>query len=145
MRSIRSVVLALAVGIVAAPKPAEAATIRLGLGADYWFEQSGVFDFTLAVTERLGRHVSIGGRFGMALVTSPSTAAIPLDLVLRGNVQHFYIEGLAGPWILFDRGDALHGHFAMGFGVQRGAISAGVEVGYLDPNAIIGFRLAFAL
>ncbi len=143
MRSIRSLLLALALVVAVAPKPAEAVILRLGLGADYWFEQSGVFDFTLTVAAPITHHVSVGGRFGMALVTSPSTAAIPLDLVLRGVIRHFYLEGMGGPWILF-KGDALHGHFAMGFGLQRGGISAGVEVGYLDPNAIIGFRLAFA-
>jgi hypothetical protein len=144
MRMVRSVALALALGAAAAPGAAEAATYRLGLGANYWFEESGVFDFTLGISTRIARRLSVGGRFGAAIVTEPSTAAIPLDIVLRGDLGRVYIEALGGPWVLF-KGDALRGHFAGGFGVRSGGISAGVEVGYLDPNAIIGFNLAFAI
>jgi len=42
--------LALALSAIVAPNPAEAATYRLGLGANYWFEKSGIFDATLAIT-----------------------------------------------------------------------------------------------
>jgi hypothetical protein len=144
MRMVRPLVLALAIGAAAAPGPAEAAAYRLGLGASYWFEESGVFDFTLGVSTRVARHLSVGGRFGAAIITAPSTAAIPLDVVLRADLSRAYLEVLGGPWILF-KGDALRGHFAMGFGLRSRGISAGVEVGYLDPNAMLGFKLAFAL
>jgi hypothetical protein len=144
MRMVRPLVLALALGAAAAPRTAEAATYRLGLGANYWFEESGVFDFTLGISTRVARRLSVGGRLGAAIVTEPSTAAIPLDVVLRGEFPRVYLEALGGPWILF-KGDAVRGHFAMGLGVRSRGISAGVEVGYLDPNAIIGFKLAFVL
>ncbi len=144
MRLTRSLALAFAVLALAAPAVARAETVRLGLGASYWFEQSGIFDLTLGLSTRVARHVSVGGRFGAALVTSPSTAAIPLDLVLRGDFRRVYVEGLAGPWIFF-KGDAVRAHVAGGLGLRARNISAGIEVGYLDPNAILGLRLAFAL
>ncbi len=144
MRSLRSLALALAVGVIATPKSAKAETYRLGLGADYWFEQSGVFDFTLGISTHVARHLSVGGRFGAALVTSPSTVAIPLDLELRGDFSRIYVEGLAGPWILF-QGDAIRAHVAAGLGVRARGVSVGLEVGYLDPNGILGLRVAFAL
>ncbi len=144
MRLVRSLVLALTVGLVLAPKPAEATSLRLGLGADYWFEQSGLFELTLGVYQPVVRHFSIGGRFGAALVTSPSTAALPIDLVLRFDASRFYLEGVVGPWILFT-GSAFRAHAGAGFGLQTRHVSVGLEVAYLDPNGIIGLRVAFPL
>jgi len=144
MRPSRSFLLALALSAVVAPSSAHAATYRLGLGANYWFEKSGIFDATLAITTTVAPRLSIGGRFGAALVTSPSTAALPLDLVVRGTFRRVYVEGIAGPWIFFE-GDALRAHAGMGIGLRAGNVSAGVELAYLDPNAILGFKVAFAL
>jgi hypothetical protein len=145
MRCAKLLVLALTIATVALPKPARAAHYDLGLGANYWFDaQSGLFDLTLRVSTRLARRLSVGGRFGAALVTSPSTAAIPLDITLRGNLSRAYVEALAGPWIFFE-GDAVRGHVAGGFGLQTRDVSAGIEVGYLSPHAILGFKLAFPL
>jgi len=144
MRLASSFVLALALSAIVAPNPAEASTYRLGLGANYWFEKSGIFDATLAITTPVARRLSIGGRFGAALVTSPSTAALPLDLVLRGSFRRVYVEGVAGPWIFFE-GDALRAHAGLGIGLRARNVSAGIEVAYLHPNAILGFKVAFAL
>jgi hypothetical protein len=144
MRFVRSFVLALAFVAVLAPGPAAAAAYRLGLGANYWFAKSGIFDLTLAVTTPVARSVSVGARLGAALVTSPSTAALPLDLVLRGAFRRAYVEGVAGPWIFFE-GDAVRAHAGMGFGLRARDISAGIEIAYLDPDAILGFKLSFAL
>ena len=144
MRPARSFVLALALSAVVAPRSADAATFRLGLGANYWFEKSGIFDATLAITTAVAPRLSIGARFGGALVTSPSTAALPLDLVVRGSFRRVYVEGVAGPWVFFE-GDALRAHAGVGIGLRAGTVSAGVELAYLDPNAILGFKVAFAL
>jgi hypothetical protein len=144
MRLVRSVVLALAVVAVIAPRPAEAAAYRLGVGANYWFEKSGIFDLTLAITAPVARRLSVGGRFGAALVTSPSTAALPLDLVLRGTFRRVYVEGVAGPWIFFE-GDAVRAHVGLGIGLRARNISAGIELAYLDPNAILGLKVSFPL
>jgi len=144
MRLASSFVFALALSAIVAPNPAEAATYRLGLGANYWFEKSGIFDATLAITTAVAPRLSIGARLGGALVTSPSTAALPLDLVVRGSFRRVYVEGVAGPWVFFE-GDALRAHAGVGIGLRAGTVSAGVELAYLDPNAILGFKVAFAL
>jgi hypothetical protein len=144
MRLIRSLALALVLAGALAPRAAEAATFRLGLGADYWMTESGVFDLTLEIEARVARHLGVGGRFGVALVTSPSTVAIPLDLVIAGEFSRFYIEGLAGPWIVFE-GSAVRAHVALGFGLRTSSLSVGIEAGWLDPMGIVGLRLAFPL
>ncbi len=134
----------LAVGLVLAPSSSEAANIRLGLGADYWLTQSGAFQFTLGVDTHLAGPLFLGGRFGAMLATSPNTLGVPIDLVLHANLtRRFYIEGLAGPWILFE-GDTFRAHAAFGFGLQSGALSFGVEVGYLTPKPTIGLRLGYS-
>lgn len=133
----------LAVGVVLAPSSSEAANIRLGLGADYWFEKTATFQFTLGVDTHLAGPFSIGGRFGAMLATSPSTLGIPLDLALHANLtRHLYLEGLVGPWILF-KGDTFRAHAAFGFGLERGALSFGFEVGYLTPEPTMGLRLGY--
>ena len=57
--------------------------------------------------------------------------------------RRVYVEGLVGPWILLDRGDALRGHAAFGFGLLGRSMTLGLEVGYLDPSAMLGLRLGF--
>jgi hypothetical protein len=129
---------------VLVPTSSEAATnIRLGLGADYWLEKTATFQFTLGVDTPLAGPLTIGGRFGALLVTAPNTLGIPLDLVLHANLNRdVYIEGLVGPWILF-QGDTFRAHGAFGFGLQGRALSFGVEVGYLSPKPTVGLRLGY--
>ncbi len=144
MRLIRSLALVVALAGVFAPRAADAASLQLGLGADYWMTESGVFDLTLGIHAHVARHIGVGGRFGVALVTSPSTVAIPLDLVLSAEFSRFYVEGLAGPWIVFE-GQAVRGHAALGFGLRTRSLQVGIEAGWLDPKGIVGLRLAFPL
>ena len=120
------------------------ATIRFGLGADYWVDHSAEFDLTLAALARLTHDLSAGVRFGALLATDPTTAGIPLDLQLRATLSRLYLELSVGPWILFtDR--PVRAHVAFGFGLEAHPISFGIEVGYLDPNALLGLRLSFRL
>jgi len=121
------------------------ASIRFGLGADYWVDRSAEFNLTLAALASLTRDVSAGVRFGALLATDPTTAGIPLNLQLRALISHrLYLELSVGPWILFtDR--PVRAHVAFGFGLEARPISFGIEVGYLDPNALLGLRLSFRL
>lgn len=134
----------LTVGLFLAPTPSHAANIRLGLGADYWFVKSATFQFTLGVETHLAGPLFLGGRFGAMLVSSPNTLGVPIDLVLHAKLtRQFYIEGLAGPWILFE-GDTIRAHGAFGFGLQSGKLTFGVEVGYITPKPSIGLRLGYS-
>ncbi len=120
------------------------ASVRLGFGADYWIDRAGEFNFTLGALGTLTRGVSAGVRFGALLVTQPATAGIPLDLQLRVAVSRLYLEGSAGPWILFtDR--PVRAHAAFGFGLQTGIVSFGIELGWLDPAALLGARLGLRI
>ena len=134
-----------AVGLFLAPTTSEAAAIRLGLGADYWVDESAAFNFTLGVEGRIVGALSVGARFGAVLITDGNDLGIPLDVYLRANIANnrVYIEGLVGPWIVFGRGDEFRAHAAFGFGLQGKAASIGLEVGYLDPNPIIGLKLGY--
>jgi hypothetical protein len=124
-----------------APSPA-LALLRAGFGADYWFNRGGEFNFTLAAHASLTRAVSAGARFGVLVATDPATAGIPLDLQLRAKIPHerLYFEFSAGPWILFVD-SPVRAHVGFGFGLDAGVISFGLEVGWLDPNALMGLRL----
>lgn len=145
MRPIRLIAIALCMGAVFAPQAAEATSYRLALGANYWFEETAIFDATLAITTRVAPRLSVGGRFGGGIATSPSTFLMPIDLVLRGDLPRFYVEGMAGPWLFFE-GEALRAHAAFGMGIRAArGLTVGFELGYLDPNGILGFKLAFQL
>ncbi|RKH03379.1 hypothetical protein D7X74_36350 [Corallococcus sp. CA047B] len=134
----------LALGFLLVPARSEAAAgVRLGVGADYWVDTSAAFNFTLGVEGHVAGPIFVGARFGAVLVTDGNVIGVPLDISLRANVgRTVYIEGLVGPWIFF-KGDAFKAHAAFGFGLQGKAASIGVEVGYLDPNPIIGLRLGY--
>lgn len=133
-----------AVGLFFAPTTSEAANVRVGLGANYWIDQSATFDFTLGVEGHVAGPVFAGARFGAMLVTDGNDIGIPLDVYLRANIaRSVYIEGLVGPWLVFDRGDALRAHGAFGFGLQGRSASIGIEVGYLDPDPIIGLKFGY--
>ena len=138
--------LALALALLLAPRASEAANVRLGLGADAWFDGGGgLFSLLVGVDTRLAGPLSIGGRFGATLATGVDDVAVPLDLVLRLNFRQAYVEALAGPHIFFDSNDHLHGHAAFGFGLTNGPLSFGIEVGYLEPEPVIGLRLGYRI
>ena len=144
MRFIRVVVLA--VTVLLAPKAAQAVSLQLGAGAHGWIHQSAVFDLNLGVYTHLARRLSLGGRFGVALATSePTAVGLPLDLVLRGEFSRFYIEGLVGPWIWFVDYRPVRAHAGVGFGLRTRVVSVGLEAAYLDPDGIIGIRVAIPL
>ncbi|HYH98455.1 hypothetical protein [Hyalangium sp.] len=134
----------LAVGLLLVPVSSQAANIRLGLGADYWFDEGAAFQFNLGVETHLAGPLHLGGRFGIAFLTEPSTLGIPIDLVLRFDLtRRFYLEGLVGPWIVIDSGETLRAHAAFGFGIRSGALTFGLEVGYASPEPILGVRLGY--
>ena len=141
---------AILIGVLCCGAPAVArADVRLGLGADYWAEsRNGFLSLTLGVDGPIARYLHVGGRFG-ALVTGgyPNTFGAPIDLFLRAHLAggRVYLEGLVGPWLLFDpyRLDlAFHGGF--GFGLRSGGLVFGLEVGWVkEPHA--GLRLGFQI
>jgi hypothetical protein len=134
-----ALVLALA---LADARPAEATTLRLGLEGSYWFVHEGVFNIDFAVTVPIASFLSVGGRFGGALVTGRPLIAVPLDLLLHIPLQRVYLEVAGGPWIFFE-GDTIRAHVTFGFGLTTGPFSFGVEAGYLDPRGIIGGRFGY--
>jgi hypothetical protein len=97
------------------------------------------------VESRLARHLSLGGRFGALLATGPTRLGVPLDLRLRARLGRVYLDGLVGPWLVFDDGDVLRFHAGVGFGLLTRSFSFGLEVGWLDPTPMIGVRLAFPI
>lgn len=125
----------------------EESPVKLGLGADWWMNNTAEFNLTLTLFGRLSRHVRIGGRFGALLTTTPNDFGIPLDFDLHLTFprSRLYIDGLVGPWILPGQDQPIRVHAAFGFGVLASGISFGLEVGWLNPNAILGLRVAFAL
>jgi hypothetical protein len=147
--------LALALALLLVPRASEArgrrssgggTNVRLGLGADAWFEDhGGLFSLLVGVDTHLAGPLSVGGRFGVALATGPDDVAVPLDLVLRLNFRNAYVEAMGGPHIFFDSDEHVRGHGAFGFGLQNGALSFGIEAGYLDPAPVLGLRLAYRL
>jgi hypothetical protein len=142
----RSIVLSIvfALGLViAAPKPAEAVTLRLGLAANYWFVHEGVFNVDISVTAPVASFLSVGGRFGGALVTGTPTFGVPIDLLIHIPIERLYIEVMGGPWIFFDYYQTILAHVAFGFGIGSGPITFGLEAGYLDPRTIVGARFGY--
>ena len=144
MRQIHTFLAVLAAVVALAWARPAAASVAFGLGADYLVDPSqGEFQLTLAADTPLVRHVSVGARFGAMLVSGPSRFGVPLDARLRIRMQRVYLEGLIGPWIVFKDDPAVRFHGAIGFGVVSRGVQLGLEVGYLDPSAMIGLRLAF--
>jgi hypothetical protein len=134
----------LASSIALAPKPAEAGA-RLGLGAHYWLVKAGVFDLDLTLDTMVASSIAVGGRFGFLFTSSPTDLGVPIDLLMRFYITSpIFLEVMGGPWIFFDSGP-LRAHFAVALGIQTGSIAFGPEVGYLEPRAIIGMKLAFRL
>lgn len=131
--------------VLFAPALAHAA-VRIGLNGDYWVNRSALFGVSLTAEGAVTRHLSVGGRFGALAATSPNTFGVPIDVSIRANLDRgrIYVEGLAGPWILFAN-DPIRAHVAFGFGIAGRGIQLGLEVGYLSPSPMAGLRLAFAL
>lgn len=142
-RLVRAAPLALGLALWAGPA---AASTELGLGADYWVApEGGGFQLTLALDTHLAKALTIGGRFGALILTSPNEFGVPVDLRLRVRLQRFYIDGLVGPWFLFDEPDPVRAHVAFGFGLLASGFTFGLEVGWLDPSTLLGLRIAFRL
>lgn len=145
MRLHRFLLATAALGAVAFARPAAAGT-ALGLGADYLADpQTGAFQLTLVVEKPVTRWLAVGGRFGALIATEPTRFGVPLDVRLRARLGSVYLDGLVGPWVIFDDADALRLHAGIGFGLLTHSMSIGIEVGYLDPTSMIGLRLAFPL
>jgi hypothetical protein len=139
---IRPLAAALLLAALGAAGPAAAAT-SLGLGADVWLDPGvGAFQLTLAGDTPLARHVTLGGRVGLLLHTEPTRFGVPLDLRLRLRFDRVYLDGLVGPWLLVDEGDAVRFHGGIGFGLQGHGYTFGLEVGWLDRRSMLGVRLA---
>jgi hypothetical protein len=138
--------LAAVLAAALAPAARAASPLSLRLGGDYLLDGGpGIFSFQLGLEHPLGRVVSVGGRFGALLTTSPTTGGVPLDVFLRFRAGRAYFEGLGGPWILF-QGDTLRGHAAVGFGLLTRDFELGGEIGFLSPDRTqLGIRLGFHL
>jgi hypothetical protein len=149
MSSPRTLVLvAAAAGALLWAVPATAAnpSIELGLGADWMVSpEDGAFQLTLAGDQRINQHLSWGGRVGLLVLTDPTRLGVPIDVRLRGHFGRIYVEGLVGPWLVFNDSDTLRFHGAVGFGLVTRHVNVGLEVGFLDPTSMVGLRLAFPL
>jgi len=145
MRSFHGLSAAAALAVALAASPSRAG-VKLELGADYGWAYGGMFELMLGVNGAIARHVSVGGRFG-GFITSSATLGAPIDLELRATVGggRVYLGGLIGPWLAFDAGFPIRFHSAFEFGLNAGALSLGLELGYLHPSAIAGLRLAFRI
>ncbi|MGQ0504270.1 MAG: hypothetical protein ACT4TC_03045 [Myxococcaceae bacterium] len=136
--------LPLAVLLFALPATAE---VRIGIGGDYVFNRTGMFELLLAVDTKVARPLAIGGRVGVLILTDPGTLGIPIDFDLRFLLANnrVYLEALGGPWILFEN-YPVKGHVAFGFGLNARAVSFGIEAGYLTSRGPhLGLRLALRI
>jgi hypothetical protein len=130
----------------AGPAAAAGPSLELGLGADWLVTpQDGAFQVTLAGDNRVSPHLSWGGRVGLLVLTDPGRVGVPIDVRLRGHFGQGYVEGLAGPWLVFHDTDPLRFHAGIGFGLATRHLSVGLEVAYLNPTSTVGLRLAFPL
>jgi hypothetical protein len=130
------------VALLGAARPAQA-SVNLGLGADWIEGDSNDFNLTLGADTPLARHLSLGGRAGVAFFDDAHHVGIPIDLKLKLHVQRIYFEGLVGPWLIIH--DRFHLHGAFGFGIEVGSLTFGLEVGALSRATMVGLRLTFRL
>lgn len=129
-----------------AARPARAAETELGVGAD-WLVDDNATDVmaTVALGTRVAPRVSLGVRFGAALVGDPMRLAIPVDARVRVRLIRAYVEGLAGAWFLTNEDKHVRLHLAAGAGFRVvPKVSLGLELGWLDPSAMVGARMAVA-
>lgn len=122
-----------------------AASVNLGLGADWIEGDTNDFNLTLGADSFLNRHLSLGGRAGVAFFDDANHVGIPIDVRLKLHIQRIYFEGLVGPWLLIDADDRFHFHGAFGFGLETGSLAIGLEVGQLSHATLVGLRLQFRL
>jgi hypothetical protein len=145
MTPLRAALAAAVLAAVAVPRSASA-NLALGLGADWLVDpESGELQLTLAPETHLAKHLTLAARFGVMYLSEPDRVGVPIDGRLRYRGHRFYVEGLVGPWLVFDSGDTVRLHAAFGFGLLTSSLSFGVEVGYMDPTSMIGVRVAFPL
>lgn len=152
MRLLRIALSLSTLALLAAASPAEArrggggSRVALGLGADYLVDpEVGEYQLTLSVETPIVRGLTVGLRFGAMIIPEPEDVGAPIDFRLRLRTHGVYLDGLLGPWLVFESHDTVRFHGAFGFGVLAGAASFGGEVGWLDDTAMIGLRLAFSL
>ena len=136
--------LAAALAFLGHARPA-GASVELGLGADWVEGGSGELNLTLAADTWIARHVTLGGRFGVAFFGSSSDLAVPVDARLRLHLQRIYFEGLVGPWFHLGGGDLLRVHGALGFGLEVRRLNVGLEVGVVGSATLLGLRLGLPL
>ncbi len=145
MTPLRAALAAAVLAALAVPRSASA-NLALGLGADYLVDpDSGELQLTLAPETHLAKHLTLAARFGAMYLSGPERFGVPIDGRLRYRGHRFYVEGLVGPWLVFDSGDTVRLHAAFGFGLLTSALSFGIEVGYMDPTSMVGVRVAFPL
>jgi hypothetical protein len=152
MRPLRIALALSSLALLVAASPAEArragrgAPLALGLGADYLVDpEMGEFQLTFALETPIARGLSMGARFGALFIPESDDVGAPIDFRLRLRTSGLYVDGLIGPWLIFDSGDTVRFHGGFGFGLLSGRTSLGLEVGWLDDTAMIGLRLAFSL
>jgi hypothetical protein len=141
MRAASGAGVVLAVVLWAAPGRAAENEVS---GAAAYFSESGA---AMAVT--LGHYwdvvgIQLGPRVGFAYLTSPSSAAVPLDVVGRIGIGPIYVEGQVGVWLVFTRDPVARFHATAGAGFSLGFLRIGAEVGYLSSGALLGGRVSFA-
>jgi hypothetical protein len=138
------VIAALGAALLCA-RPAAASGTEGSLGADYLLDDdAGGFLGTLVFDTPIARALSIGARFGAFVESGPSRLGIPVDARLRFHARGIYLDGLAGPWIVFEEGQRVRFHAGLGAGVFLARrVTLGAEVGYLDPSSMIGLRVGF--
>jgi hypothetical protein len=145
MAPLRALLAAATLAALAAARPAAAST-ALGLGADWLVEpDSGELQLTLAAETRLMKHVTLGVRLGVNYFGETDSVGVPIDGRLRIRTSGLYIDGLVGPWLVFDSGDTVRLHAAVGFGILTRSLSFGLEVGYVEDTSMVGVRVAFPI
>ena len=144
MRARHVLALIVTLAALAAPRGADA-SVNLGLGADWIEGGTGELNLTLGADTFLARHVSVGGRAGVAFFGDSDTVGVPVDFRLKLHAQRIYFEGLVGPWFLIDSADLFRFHGAFGFGIESRSVDFGLEVGVLKDATMLGLRLAFRI
>jgi len=144
MRTRCMVPLLALLALLALTRPA-AASVDLGLGADWIQGGHSDLNLTLGVDSYLVRFFSIGGRAGVAFFEHSDGVVVPVDLKLGLHIQRVYFEGLVGPWMQFGDGDLFHFHVAFGFGLESRSLAGGLEVGRVEDATMVGLRLAIKL
>ena len=144
MRARNSLALLATLAVLGFARPA-AASVDFGLGADWIRGGTGEFNLTLGVDTFIARRVSVGGRFGAAFFDGSGSMGVPIDGRLRVHIRRVYLEGMVGPWFIFDSGKLFHFHGAFGFGIESRNVAFGLELGVLGDATMLGLRLAFPI